>query len=1019
MNPDRWQKLKAVFEGALNLTARERAEFLARECADDPELRREVEALISGHAKAGDFIEEPAAKKMAGVILDESKSRPGQSIDQLKTRVAKSRRATDLSASEPIRKHPFFWVVVFLAAVEFGCFVYSGVLIYRYGTQDRPLGWVATDRNGKWFIDKVDSDGPAAGRLQTGDQILAVNDDTRMSLLGPRLKLRSVGSDQIYTVLVRRGTTEQLFTVTRPPARRVTQNLGYVFSVFAIALIFFMVAILAGVLKPGHRVAQTIALAWFGTTLVVLARSLDPLRFFFHGNEVIFFYLIALIDPFHLALSFHAFHFFPSGAVPARFWSWLKNLFYVWGAIIDAGWAWLRWPGAGTDEARIATAFSTYRLSDVWLKGHLIFLVVCSLAGCAVLINNYRKLPAGDERRRVKWVIYGLLAAVLPVTSFFLLLAVGVGGGFLSLNSGNVPLLTWWWLSLLAIGVMPVIFGYALLTRRISDINIVVRRGVQYLLAKNVLRVLLALPIIGLAYTIFVNRNVSLMAIVTHNPLLIVLIAAAAVGLVFRKQLSRIIDRRFFREAYNQEQILLRLIDQVKQENSLAQVAELVTEEVEAALHPSRIEIFYRDADAADLKLGHSSAGDAAEVVPGGFRLLRFMEDQGGAQEFPFPPKNNLPAGEKDWLAERGVALLVPMCGSESRLVGLMLLGEKKSEAPYGATDRRLLEAIATQIAIVCENLSLKSRSQAGEQRTLAPPSKLVGGRYLVERLLGEGGMGKIFLARDRQLDRPVALKFLPAELANDQKRISRFFREAKAASALNHPNIVTVHEVGESNGQYFIATEYVRGVTLRERMANGRMEICDVLDVIMQIGSALSAAHAAGIVHRDIKPENVMIRPDGYAKVLDFGLAKLTASTTDSNPEDATRHLSQTEAGLVMGTVRYMSPEQARALAVDARTDIWSLGVVLYEMLSGKLPFAGQTLTDTLAAILNSDPAPLALTRTDVSEELQTIVLKTLRKDRADRYATIDELVADLTRVKDELDIAAKMARASVEARN
>lgn len=1018
MNPDRWQKLKSIFDGALNLTAGERAKFLSEECGNDADLRREVEALLTAHDQAGDFIEEPASKKMAGVILDESTSRARESNDQLKTRMLQSRSAARLSAPTPDRKHPFFWIVIFLAAVEFGFFIYAGVLIYRYGTLDRPLGWTASEQKGGWFITQVEADGPAAARLRVGDQILSVNDDPRVSLVGGRLKLRSVVSGQAYSVRVRRDANELQFNLLRPPDRHGAKNLGYVLSVLTVSLVIFFVGLLTGTLKPGHRVAQIISIAWFGTAVVLLARSLDPIRIFCSGNELFFLFMLSWIDPFHLSLIYHSFYVFPSGAIKGRLWSWLKNLFYFAGAGVALGWIWIRWPGTGTDEARISAAFNTYGLNAIWLKVHLIFLVICSVAGCAVLIRNYRKLPGADERRRVKWVIYGLLAAVLPCTLFFVLLAVGVGGGFLTLNSGNVPLLTGWWLSLLAVGVMPVSFGYALLTRRVPDINIVVRRGVQYLLARNVLRALLALPVVGLAYAIFVNRNISLVAIVTQNPLLVLLIATAAVGLIFQKQLIRIIDRRFFREAYNQEQILLRLIDQLKQAKSLAGVAELVTEEVEAALHPLRIEIFYRDSDAPDLRLGYSSERDAADIVPAEFRLLRFMEDQGGAQEFPFPPKNNLPVAEKDWLAEREVALLVPMCGSESRLVGLMLLGEKKSEEPYSATDRRLLEGIATQIAIVCENLWLKSRSEAGEQRTVAQPSKLIGGRYLVERLIGEGGMGKIFLARDKQLDRPVALKFLPTELANDQKRINRFFREAKAASALNHPNIVTVHEVGESKGQYFIATEYVRGLTLRQQMANGQMEIRDVLVVVTQIASALAAAHAAGIVHRDIKPENVMLRPDGYAKVLDFGLAKLTASTTDSNPEDATRHLSQTEAGLVMGTVRYMSPEQARALAVDARTDIWSLGVVLYEMLSGRLPFSGQTLTDTLAAILNSDPAPLRANRPDVTKELEAIVARTMRKDRADRYPTIDELMVDLTRVKDELDIAAKMARASVEGR-
>src|SRR3989449_8998650 len=233
---------------------------------------------------------------------------------------------------------------------------------------------------------------------------------------------------------------------------------------------------------------------------------------------------------------------------------------------------------------------------------------------------------------------------------------------------------------------------------------------------------------------------------------------------------------------------------------------------------------------------------------------------------------------------------------------------------------------------------------------TLPAGAKL--GRYEIRSKLGEGGMGEVYLAQDTKLDRKVALKILPADLATNHDRMRRFVQEAKAASALNHPNIITIHETEETDSDLFIATEFIDGFTLRARMQKLPLKLAESLDIAVQIASALSAAHAVGIVHRDIKPENIMLRRDGIVKVLDFGLAKLTATQPAAvDTEAATKTLLRTDPGLVLGTASYMSPEQGRGLEVDARTDIFSLGVVVYEMVAGCLPFAGATTTEVLAA--------------------------------------------------------------------
>jgi serine/threonine protein kinase len=298
------------------------------------------------------------------------------------------------------------------------------------------------------------------------------------------------------------------------------------------------------------------------------------------------------------------------------------------------------------------------------------------------------------------------------------------------------------------------------------------------------------------------------------------------------------------------------------------------------------------------------------------------------------------------------------------------------------------------------------------------PPALVAGqlvGHYKIIKPLGKGGMGEVYLAGDTKLDRKVALKLLPAEFTNHKERLRRFVQEAKAASSLNHPNIITIHEIGEAGGAHFIATEFIEGQTLKQLMAHTRMALPEILDVSMQAANALQAAHAAGIVHRDVKPDNIMLRPDGIVKVLDFGLAKLTEKSHQSTPANSqidTMVRAQTRPGTVMGTIDYMSPEQARGQVLDQRTDVFSFGVVLYEMAAGHIPFSGATSADALVAILDKEPAPLAEYAPDIPAEFERIVTKALRKDREQRYQTFKDLLIDLKSLKEELTFAQKLDR-------
>src|SRR5262245_16144607 len=276
-------------------------------------------------------------------------------------------------------------------------------------------------------------------------------------------------------------------------------------------------------------------------------------------------------------------------------------------------------------------------------------------------------------------------------------------------------------------------------------------------------------------------------------------------------------------------------------------------------------------------------------------------------------------------------------------------------------------------------------------------------GSYQILSRLGAGGMGEVYCARDNRLDRTVALKILPAEVAADAERMRRFVREAKAASALNHPHVATIYEIGEAEGVNFIAMEYVEGQTLAARISGRPLKVSEIVDIGSQIADALDEAHGKGITHRDIKPANVMITPRGQVKVLDFGLAKMTRALQPISNDISTQ--AKTEPGMVMGTVPYMSPEQALGREVDHRSDLFSLGVALYEMATGRLPFAGANSSETLDRILHAQPEAMARFNYDAPAELERIVLKCLEKDREQRYQSARELLVDLKNLKRDSD--------------
>lgn len=329
------------------------------------------------------------------------------------------------------------------------------------------------------------------------------------------------------------------------------------------------------------------------------------------------------------------------------------------------------------------------------------------------------------------------------------------------------------------------------------------------------------------------------------------------------------------------------------------------------------------------------------------------------------------------------------------------------------AGDEQLLREVESLItsAESAEDFLAEPQLSTGFELIKERDSQLLAGKvigpYVIDKRIGHGGMGDVYLARDQRLGRLVALKFLPRSFTEHAEWVARFEREARAASSIAHPNVAHIYEVGEFEGHRYIAMEFVEGLTLRERLTRG-IAVSEAVDVALQVARALAAAHARCILHRDVKPENIMLRPDGYVKVLDFGLAKLTEHY-ERTPYAGVVDQLDISSGLVMGTVKYMSPEQARGQQVDPRSDIFSLGVVLYEMLTGHVPFKGEDTTNIVKSILNDEPQPLMGFAPDSTEELQRIVSKALSKNKAKRYQSVDDLLVDLKTLRQQLEPTAE----------
>ncbi len=644
---------------------------------------------------------------------------------------------------------------------------------------------------------------------------------------------------------------------------------------------------------------------------------------------------------------------------------------------------------AGLEGARSAAVWDATH-SGVFYAS---FAVALGVNVLAVVEGTYRykRLHDANERRRVRMALYTTVPGVLAY-------ALKEGVPIVATLSGVAlpPYPTSLYVALQAIVLLPA-FGlvYAVGVARVLGPRVVLRRSLQYALANRTLTLLAVLPGAALVISLIVNRDRTIAEIVrSSSGLFLLLIAAAIVAWKYRERARQWLDQRFFREEYDARKILLSLASRVRFETDPTDLASLVVTQLDEALHPQLVAILVSGMEENRLWPVASLHG-SVEPLPldGGLvAMLRWSDEPLELYlQDPRSPARRLPADERSWLASTGTVLLVPVLGESRALVAVIALGERRSEEAYTPEDRQLLASIAAQMGLGFDVVRLRRRSDAARDVTVRTSTQIVqpdmmecprcgrceeatvaicpsdgstmksvpavprtvDNKYRLDQLLGRGGMGAVYRARDMRLDRLVAVKVVRAELLGDVEARRRFRREAQIVARLQHPSIVAVYDYGTfPDGGAYLVMELVRGEDLRRVLQReGRMELDAAVRILDSVCDAIDAAHREGVLHRDLKPENILL-PGGSveAKVLDFGVAKVVEEAPlEGLPSEAPTLI--TAAGMIIGTPAYMAPEQFQSTRLDGRTDVFSLGVIAYEMLSGELPFGRGSLGDVVLA--------------------------------------------------------------------
>lgn len=675
-----------------------------------------------------------------------------------------------------------------------------------------------------------------------------------------------------------------------------------------------------------------------------------------------------------------------------------------------------------------------------------LFLFAYFLGGCLFLLFNYFSGDK-DAKRKIRFIVTSIILGssclfIIPALDLFLYLS----GSSLTPQVIESKYLWLFKITTSFILLIPISFAYAILKHKVIPVSFVIRRGLQYLLARNALRLLLLLSVLGIVWNVAAAPNRTLSEILFNNSFgfYFSFLFAAGLLLLNRLGLREWIDKRFFREQYNQEKILRELTVAVKETDSLPKLSRLVSSQIQAALHPENVYLFFRDDKRqSDFSLGYTtnekSESSSNLKLSADSPLLKFMQSQKSAVEFPDKKTDELPYREKNWLTEIKANLLVPMHGTDGKLAGFFSLGEKLSEIPYTGRDKELLETLAHQIALVYENLSLREKVRKEQkiktevlaridERSLnllkecphcgrcfdrsaekcaddnseltfsLPVERTIENRYRLEKLIGKGGMGAVYEAADLRINRLVAVKILSGAMFGNREALRRFEREAQTAGQLQHPNIVLIHDYGtlSTEGAYLVM-QLLKGKSLRQILdEQGGLRLPKTVNYFSQILDGLEAAHKKGIVHRDLKPDNVFIVKNETDEerpiILDFGIARI--NEPDFAKGSASAKSNMTVPGTIIGTFGYMPPEQLKGEQANERSDLFSIGVMIYESIMGEKPFRGNSQLDLLKSMMTEEFISV------LDEPLKSFFKTALAKDTVNRFSSAGEMKRQLLSV-------------------
>jgi predicted Ser/Thr protein kinase len=659
------------------------------------------------------------------------------------------------------------------------------------------------------------------------------------------------------------------------------------------------------------------------------------------------------------------------------------------------------------------------------------------VAALVILAVRFISIEDVNPRRRIKLVFLSMLPGVAAFALGYVLSFVDLShAARQAVGMTHTP----------ATILGSALFAYAVVRHRMFNIRVLVRRSIQYALARGTLLVLMSLPVVGLVVYLYAHREDSLAELLTGRPAIyLLLIVPLALVVRYRKRLLESLDRKFFREQYDARQLLLHVVSIIRGGSDMLILSRAAVDEIDKALHPKHISLWHLDPDGSELHRGflrsESGPAEAYPLSTGTMLATLLANDDEPLDVHSRATRallSRLPEGEREWIRDTHAHLLVPLL-IEKRLAGLMVLGERRSEEPYSSEDRELLRMLATQLALTLDYSRLKQSPSLVwtppthtpihsfvsdvlrlcpacgrcypqdqprceyDEIPLVPESgvpRVIEDKYVVTRLLGRGGMGSVYLATQKRLNRPVAIKVLLAHLVGSSTMRTRFEREARIVARLRHPAIVTIHDFGVlPSGHAYLVMEHLDGETLRKTILGGPQTVEGALEILRPVGDAVDAAHRVGVVHRDLKPENIMIVSDratdvSQARVLDFGLAKMTGPIGD---DEATIVQSGHSAGVV-GTLMYMAPEVLSGRPADARADQYSLGLIAYELLAGEHPLGTATdLASVVRGHTESPLVPITERAPHVPAHMAAAIHRALSKSAAERFDTVGEFIAAL----------------------